>query len=110
LPVLEEEFTQVMNESELSEGQMKGLNVDGTPVLLIKKAGKIYAYDDRCPHQQCQISHGAIKGNVVVCPCHDWNFDIKTGEYTKEPAITLEPFECKVELGKIWVKVEVNPQ
>jgi hypothetical protein len=44
LPVLEEEFTQVMNEHELSEGSMKGVNVDGTPVLLIKKAGKMYIH------------------------------------------------------------------
>ncbi len=106
----DDEFTPVLNESELAEGKMKGVSVEGTPVLLIKKAGKIYAYDDRCPHQQCLISHGTIKDTVVICPCHDWNFRIKTGEYTAEPAITLTPFECKVEAGKIWVKVEVNPQ
>jgi len=110
LPVLEEEFTPVLNESELAEGTMKGVNVEGTPVLLIKKAGKIYAYDDRCPHQQCLISGGEIDKLAVVCPCHDWRFNIQTGEYEDEPAFVLTSFECKVADGKIWVKVEVNPQ
>ncbi|MGD6934961.1 MAG: Rieske (2Fe-2S) protein [Candidatus Bathyarchaeia archaeon] len=107
---MEDEFAIALNESELAEGQMKGVTVDGEPVLLIKKDGKIYAYDDRCPHQQCLISHGTIKRDFVICPCHDWAFKIKTGEYAAEPVITLVPFECKVVAGKIWVKVEVNPQ
>jgi 3-phenylpropionate/trans-cinnamate dioxygenase ferredoxin subunit len=107
---LEEEFIPVLNESELAEGTMKGVDADGTPVLLIKKRGKIYAYDDRCPHQQCQISHGEIDNVSVVCPCHDWRFKIETGEYEEEPAIVMTSFECKVENGKIYVKPEVNPQ
>jgi nitrite reductase/ring-hydroxylating ferredoxin subunit len=111
LSVLEEnEFIPVLEESELAEGSMKGVNVDGTPVLLVKKAGHIYAFDDRCPHQQCQISHGTLDGLVVVCPCHDWRFSLETGEYEEEPAITLKSFESKVEAGKIWVKVEESPQ
>jgi nitrite reductase/ring-hydroxylating ferredoxin subunit len=110
LPVLEDVFTEALKESELAEGQMKGVTVDGEPVLLIKKEGKIYAYDDRCPHQQCLISHGVIRHDFVICPCHNWAFKIKNGEYAAEPAITLEPYECKVVKGKIWVKVEVNPQ
>ncbi len=107
---MEEPFIAVLNESELNEGTMKGVVADGTPVLLIKKDGKIYAYDDRCPHQQCQLSGGELLKSTVVCPCHEWAFKIETGEFTVEPAITLTVFECKVIDGKIYVKPEINPQ
>jgi len=103
---LEEEFTQVINESELAEGTMKGVKIKEIPILLIKKDRKIYAYDDRCPHQQCLISRGAITDAVVICPCHDWKFKIKTGKYTDEPVLGLTSFDVKVQDGKIWVKIE----
>lgn len=103
---MENEFTPVLDESELAEGKMKGVKVQEIPVLLIKKDGKIYAYDDRCPHQQCLISRGAITDTVVICPCHDWKFKIKSGKYTEEPVIGLTVFDVKVEAGKIWVKIE----
>ncbi len=106
LSLEETEFVAVLNEPELSEGTMKAVSVNGTPVLLIKKDGKIYAVDDRCPHMQCRLSRGKLEGLFVVCPCHDWRFNLETGEYEEEPAFKLTSFKCKIEDDKIWVKME----
>jgi len=102
----EVEFVPVLNEAELPEGTMKAVSVFGTPVLLIKKVGRIFAFDDRCPHMQCRLSHGTLDGLVIICPCHDWRFSLETGEYEEEPAFRLTSFEWKIEDKKIWVKVE----
>jgi nitrite reductase/ring-hydroxylating ferredoxin subunit len=102
----ENEFVPVLEETELPEGSMKVVRVIDTPVLLIKKSGQIFAIDDRCPHMQCLLSHGKLDGLVIICPCHDWRFNLKTGEYEEEPAFKLTSFELKVEDGKIWVRVE----
>ena len=104
--VEEAEFVAVLDEAELQEGAVKAVNVYGTPVLLVKKSGKIFVFDDRCPHMQCRLSHGTLDGLVIVCPCHDWRFSLETGEYEEEPAFKLTSFEWKIEDGKIWVKVE----
>ena len=102
----EDEFVPVLEETELPEGSMKAVTVLDTPVLLIKKFGQIYAIDDHCPHMQCLLSHGTLDGLVIVCPCHDWRFNLETGEYEEESAFKLTQFEWKVESGKIWVRVE----
>jgi nitrite reductase/ring-hydroxylating ferredoxin subunit len=105
--VLEDaEFVPVLDESDLIEGQMKEAKAKDTPVLLVKLSGKIYAYDDRCPHMQCKLSHGTLDGGMVVCSCHEWRFKVETGEYEKWPQVKLVPLEWKVEAGKIWVMVE----
>ena len=99
-------FVPVLEESELQEGSMRVVRVIDTPVLLIKKFGQIFAIDDRCPHMGCLLSHGTLDGLVIVCPCHDWRFNLETGEYEEEPAITLTRIEWKVESGKIWIQLE----
>ena len=99
-------FFPALEEKDLQEGTMKLVRVEGSPVLLIKQSGQIFAIDNRCPHMGCSFSDGALDGLVIVCPCHDWRFDLKTGEYEDNPSIKLITFEWKIESGKIWVKVE----
>ena len=101
-----ENFLAVLEEKELKDGTMKLVSVDGIPILLIKQSGQIFAIDNRCPHQGCGFSGGVLDGFVIICPCHDWRFDLKTGEYDKEPAIKLTMYDWIIKDGKIWVKLE----
>jgi nitrite reductase/ring-hydroxylating ferredoxin subunit len=99
-------FIPVLEEKELQEGTMKLIKVEGLPVLLIKQLGQIYAIDNRCPHMACGFSGGSLDGNVIICPCHDWRFDLKTGEYKDDPSMKLKSYEWKTKSGKILVKVD----
>jgi nitrite reductase/ring-hydroxylating ferredoxin subunit len=93
-------------EKELKEGKLKLVSVEGTPILFIRQNGKIYVIDNRCPHMGCGFAGGTLDGLVIVCPCHDWRFNLETGEYEDEPSIKLVKYPFKVEAGKIWVKID----
>ncbi len=42
----------------------------------------LYAIDDYCPHQGASLGMGdCINGRHVLCPYHQWAFDLKTGAY-----------------------------
>jgi len=88
------------------EGTMKLIRVESLPILLIKQSGQIFAIDNRCPHMACGFSGGTLEGMVIICPCHDWRFDLKTGEYDQDPSMKLLKYEWKTESGKIWVKID----
>ncbi len=100
-------FLPVLDESELQEGSMKPVKVEGTPILLTKVNGKIFAFDNRCPHMSCLLSGGTLDGYVIVCPCHEWRFDLRTGEYAEQKGFTLTKIAWKKKSGKIWIKLEV---
>jgi 3-phenylpropionate/trans-cinnamate dioxygenase ferredoxin subunit len=102
----EDGFVSVLDLKELDEGKMKLVTVEGTPVLLIKQKGQIFAINNRCPHMACALSGGVLDGFVIVCPCHDWRFNIETGEYEDEPFFQLTKYDWKIEAGRIWVKLE----
>lgn len=103
---MEEEFVMVLEEKALQEGKIKLVSFEGLPILFIKQQGKIFVIDNRCPHMGCGFSGGTLDGLVIVCPCHDWRFNLETGEYEDEPLMKLKKFEFKVEAGKIWIKLE----
>ncbi len=101
-----ENFYPALEEKALKDGTMKLVSVEGTPILLIKRSGRIFAIDNRCPHQGCGFSGGTLDGLVIVCPCHEWRFNLETGEYEEESAFRLVKYEWKIKDGKIWVKLE----
>ena len=96
----------VIDEKELGEGKMKLVSVEDTPILFIKQQGKIFVFNNRCPHMGCGLSGGTLEGLEIVCPCHEWRFNLETGEYEDEPAIKLAAFNFKVKLGKIWIQLD----
>jgi nitrite reductase/ring-hydroxylating ferredoxin subunit len=102
----EDGFVSVLDEKELGEGKMNLVTVEGTPVLLIKKNGQIFAINNRCPHMACGFLGGTLDGMVIVCPCHDWRFNLENGEYEIEPFFKLTKYDWKIKSGKIWVKLE----
>jgi 3-phenylpropionate/trans-cinnamate dioxygenase ferredoxin subunit len=104
------EFVPVLEEKELQEGSMKLVNVEGVPVLLVKVFGKVFAIDNRCPHMGCGFSGGSLDGYVIICPCHEWRFDLRTGEYEEEKEIKLTFYEWKIESGKICIKPEEDEE
>jgi 3-phenylpropionate/trans-cinnamate dioxygenase ferredoxin subunit len=52
------------------------------------------------------LSNGKLNGNIVECPCHGSNFDVKTGKVVRGPAIQPEPkYEVKIENGQVMVNL-----
>ena len=106
----ENEFEPVLDEKELQEGSMKPISVLGVPVLLVKVHGQIFAIDNRCPHMSCGFSGGSLDDYVIICPCHEWRFDLRTGEYEEEKEMKLTKYEWKIESGKICIKLDEDTE
>ena len=102
----QEGFVAVLDQQALQEGNMKLVSIQGTPILLIMQQGQIFAINNRCPHMACSFSGGTLDGLVIICPCHDWRFDLITGEYEEAPGFKLTKYDWKIKSGKIWVKLD----
>lgn len=49
------------------------------PVLVLWNGGEPVALDDTCIHRERSLSEGTILGTRIVCPGHQWAFDLTTG-------------------------------
>ena len=62
-------------------GHGKTFNINGKKIAIFSVDGKLFAFDDECPHVGASLSKGKLEGKLVTCPARDWQFDITNGEY-----------------------------
>lgn len=75
-----------ISQKPMAEGDMRCVKLDGKRVLLVRAEGRYWAVDERCPHEDAQLSKGALHGCRVSCPLHGSEFDIRTGQPLNPPA------------------------
>ena len=102
-------FVPVLEEKKLQEGKMRLVIEKGTPILFIKQEGQIFVINNLCPHMSCGFSCRTLNGLVIVCPCHDWHFDLTTGYYQDGGGFKLTKYDWKIKSGKICVKLDEEP-
>lgn len=76
---------------------------EGDEIVLFKVQGEIFALPNACPHEGGPLCEGSIKGGKVVCPWHEWEFDIKSGRCVNVPGCDAFTVAIKVIDGVIYL-------
>ena len=77
--------------NEISNEQMKHVEINGKEIVIANLNGKFYAFAERCGHMNARLSLGNITQNTVTCPFHAAKFDITSGKKTGEPVLEIPP-------------------
>lgn len=100
-----EEWTRVLDDAELRDGEPKRVDVGDVPVLLVRDGGSIHALADRCVHRGGPLSEGEISDGCVTCPWHGSRFRLSDGSVERGPAAYPQPaLEARVSGGGIEVR------
>ncbi len=100
---------------EIPPGGRKLVNVEGRAVVVFNVGGEFFALNNRCPHRGGSLVQGHLTGlvespepgvycysrpgEIIRCPWHAWEFDIRTGRSWCDPqrlrarqyAVAVEP-------------------
>jgi 3-phenylpropionate/trans-cinnamate dioxygenase ferredoxin subunit len=80
------EFIKVAELDDLEDGELMAVEVVGEPVCLAKVDGTVYAFTDDCTHIGGPLNEGELDGEVLTCPWHGAQFDVRTGKVLRGPA------------------------
>jgi 3-phenylpropionate/trans-cinnamate dioxygenase ferredoxin subunit len=91
----------------LSAGHLDG-EVDGYPATVVRIAGRLHAFEDRCTHDGESLAGAEIEPGaaapVVVCPRHGARFCLLRGEALSPPAYEpIRIFAVRERAGRIEV-------
>jgi 3-phenylpropionate/trans-cinnamate dioxygenase ferredoxin component len=96
--------------ADLTEGELRGLEVGQRLLLLACHEGRVTAMDDSCNHAGCLLSGGWIdvRKRAVVCPCHEYCFELGSGRNVTVPRLCKDQraFGVRVENGRVLVRLE----
>jgi nitrite reductase (NADH) small subunit len=90
---------------DVPNGAGKEYAVAGRIIALFNIDGEYSAIDGICAHAGGPIAAGAVVGNVVTCPWHGWQYDVKTGQHCLTESICQQSFPVSVENDSIVVEI-----
>ena len=102
-------WTFVCTTAELLPGEMKVAfdDITGVAIAVFNLDGDLYALEDRCSHEEFELSAGPFDPATgeIECVLHGARFDVRDGRALCAPAYTPAPkFPVKCEDGGIWVR------
>lgn len=100
------EFVKAAAVSELAEGEMKALELEGEDILLTRLGGEYFAVNNICTHFYTWLSEGELFPETceVLCPLHDSRFSLRTGDPTGPPAtVPIATYSVHIEGDDILI-------
>ncbi len=94
--------------AELPPGQRKIVTINRREIGVFNVQGEFYALRNLCPHRSGPLCSGRVRplvvtagvyqrgyereGEILKCPWHQWEFDIKTGQALYDEKLRVKTY------------------
>jgi 3-phenylpropionate/trans-cinnamate dioxygenase ferredoxin subunit len=106
---------------EIPPGRRKLVEAGGRNIVVFNIGGEFFALNNRCPHRGASLGHGiqtalvqstvpgeylcSRPGEMVKCPWHGWEFDIRSGKSWCDPSrLRVRQYAVTVKEGRELVE------
>src|SRR5580658_4393574 len=111
----------VAKAADIAAGTCKIVTVRGREIGIFRIGNEFYGLINRCPHQGAPLCRGEIvsrlvapspgdyrltrAGEMIRCPWHCWEYDIRTGQSLCDPnSVHARAYNVEVAPGKTLVE------
>ena len=101
---------------DIPPGTRRLAQVNGRAIVVFNLGGEFFALHNRCPHRGGSLCQGrqtglvesdgpgnyrySRPGEIIRCPWHGWEFDIRTGQSWCDPTrVRARPYTVSVQPG-----------
>lgn len=102
-------FVEVLKTDALAESQGTTVFVNERDIALYRYEGDFYALDNTCVHRHGKLGDGWMDGPNVICPLHQWDYDVKTGVSRYNVEETVATYPVKVEGDAVYIDADAVP-
>ena len=99
------EWIKAADSSDVKEGRGFRVRINGQDIALFRHKGKVYAYENACPHQGAPLHQSHILDGNIVCMYHGWQFNVESGDFFNNDLIKLKSFPVKENDTIIFISV-----
>jgi 3-phenylpropionate/trans-cinnamate dioxygenase ferredoxin subunit len=98
-------WVDVGSRKDLEASSHLEADVDGYRVRVALVSGTLYAFEDRCTHDDAPFDDAPIEDCEIICPRHGARFSLRSGEALCPPAYEpLRIFEVRDSDGRVEVR------
>jgi 3-phenylpropionate/trans-cinnamate dioxygenase ferredoxin subunit len=100
-------FVKACALSEVPEEGAFAVEIEDTPVAVVRSGEEIFALRDVCSHAEVALSEGEVYDHTIECWLHGSCFDLRTGKPTNPPATQPVPtYRVKIEGDDVYVSLK----
>jgi nitrite reductase/ring-hydroxylating ferredoxin subunit len=88
----------------LRAGEAALATVEGQDVAVFRRGDEVLAIGNECPHQGGSLCDGMVEGDIVICPRHGWEFDLRSGACMTVPGEAVPRYDVTVEDGAVYLE------
>jgi len=99
-------FVRAAKKDEVPPGTIREFQLDGKTVALANVGGKLFVINNTCLHRGGPLGEGDLKGQIVTCPWHGWQYDVTTGKLATNPGVGVETYPVEVRGDDIFVDID----
>ena len=106
---MSERWVRACAAGELLPGETMVAWDGDTPILVVNIDGDCYALDDRCTHEDFELSAGPFdaRSATIECVLHGSRFDVRDGRALNAPAYApVRTYPAKIEDDAVWVRID----
>ncbi|HYT02735.1 MAG TPA: Rieske (2Fe-2S) protein [Candidatus Acidoferrum sp.] len=70
----------ICSSEKIKDNTMQLFTVNDTDIVVGRRNGKLFAFNNSCPHRGASLSKGGLKGDNIVCYMHGYEFNVFTGK------------------------------
>ncbi len=109
----------VARAADLPPGARLIVTIHGREIGVFNVAGEYYALLNYCPHRAGPLCQGRVRplvvadgvyslhhereGEILKCPWHQWEFDIRTGRALADQTLRVRTYRVVEEAGEVVV-------
>lgn len=102
-------YVDVLKTDQLEDGKGTTVFVNERDIALYKFEGDFYALDNTCVHRQGKLGDGWMDGANVICPLHQWDYDVRTGISRWNNQETVAVYPVRVEGDSVQIDADAVP-
>jgi nitrite reductase (NADH) small subunit len=100
------EWVKLCGRPELpAEGEAKEFSVQGHTLCVATLKGTPLALDNVCPHRGGPLAEGTVEHGKIVCPWHQWEFDLATGQASNSSATKATTYPLRLQGDDVLVEL-----
>jgi nitrite reductase/ring-hydroxylating ferredoxin subunit len=98
------DFVKIATTDDFITHHLRSYSLLGRKVAVVKrKDGSYFAVEGACKHQGADLAAGEIRGMVVTCPRHQWQYDLESGQCLNHDSPPLRRYGLEIRGDGIYV-------
>lgn len=104
-PAAASEWKPILNLRDLNGKTPRYVKIGTLHAYVLKRGDGVIVYDAHCPHKGNLIPETGVADGELVCPFHEWNFDLASGNCTHGGTKPLRVIDHKIDGENIMIKI-----